>query len=38
MEQSSSREAAGLQPLKILPALYGNRRFIIIVSSATMGP
>ena len=38
MEQGHSCEAAGLQPVKIFPALYGTRRFIITFTNATMLP
>jgi hypothetical protein len=38
MEQGHSCEAAGLQPVKVFPAVYGTRRFIITFTNSTMGP
>ena len=38
MEHSHSCEAAGLQPVKVFPAVYGTRRFIITFTNSTMDP
>jgi hypothetical protein len=38
MEQGHSCEAAGLQPVKVFTAVYGNRRFIVTFTNSTMVP